>query len=177
MPRRGQRSGFRLAVADDAGDNEIGIVEHRPERMTERITQLAALVDRARTLWRCVARNASRKRKLNKELPQPGLVLADVWIDLAVGALEISVGHDGRAAVSGAGHVNHVEVVFLDDPVQVHVDEVLPGGRAPVSQQHMLHIRERQRPLQQRIVVKINLADRQIVGGAPVGVHFAEQVG
>ena len=50
-----------------------------------------------------------------------------------------------------------------------------PGRRAPVSQQHVLHIRERQRPLQQRIVVEINLADRQIVRGAPVGVHLVEQ--
>ena len=175
MPRRGQRSGFRLAVADDAGDDEIGIVEHRPERMAERIAQLAALVDRARALRRCVAGNSSGKRKLNKELPKPGLILADVGIDLAVSALEIGVAHDGRAAVPGAGDVNHVEVVFLDDPVQVHVNEVLPGGRAPVSQQHVLHIRERQRPLQQRIVVEINLADRQIVGGAPVGIHLVEQ--
>ena len=31
MPRRGQRSGLRLAIADDAGDDEIGIIEHRPE--------------------------------------------------------------------------------------------------------------------------------------------------
>ena len=122
-----------------------------------------------------MAGNSSGKRKLNKELPQPGLILADVGIDLAVSALEVSVAHDRRAAVPGAGDVNHVEVVFLDDPVQVHVNEVLPGGRAPVSQQHVLHIRERQRPLQQRIVVEINLADRQIVGGAPVGVHLVEQ--
>ena len=176
MPRRGQRSGFRLAIADDAGDDEIGIVEHRPERMAERIAQLAAFVDRARALRRCVAGNAAGKRKLNEELPQPGLILADVGIDLAVSALEIGVAHDGRAAVPGAGDVNHVEVVFLDDPVQVHVDEVLPGRRAPVPQQHVLHVRERQRPLQQRIVVKINLADRQIVGGAPVGVDLGARI-
>ena len=175
MPGRGQRSGFRLAVADDAGDDQIGIVEHRPERMAERIAQLAALVDRARALRRGVAGNSAGKRKLNEELLQPGLVLADVGIDLAVGALEIGVAHDRRAAVPGTGDVDHVEVVFLDDPVQVHVDEVLPRGRAPVPQQHVLHIRERQRPLQQRIVVEIDLADRQIVGGAPVGIHLAEQ--
>ena len=30
-------------------------------------------------------------------------------------------------------------------------------------------------PLQQRIVMKIHLADRQIVGGAPIGVHQVEQ--
>ena len=39
-------------------------------------------------------------------------------------------------------------VVFLDDSVQVHVNEVLPGCRAPVSEQHVLHIRERQRSFQ-----------------------------
>ena len=154
---------------------EIGIVEHRAERMAERIAQLAALVDRARALRRCVAGNAAGKRELKKELPQPGLVLADVGIDLAVGALEVGVAHDGRAAVPGTGDVDHVEVVLLDDPVQVHVDEVLPGRRAPVAQQHVLHVRERQRPLQQRIVVEVDLADRQVVGGAPVGIHPAEQ--
>src|ERR1700730_3188169 len=110
MPRAGQGSGFRLAIADDAGDDEIGIVEHRAERVTERIAQLAALVDRSRALRRCMAGNSSWKRKLNKELPQPGLIRADVWIDLSVGALEISVGHDGRPAVPRAGEVNHVEV-------------------------------------------------------------------
>jgi len=143
--------------------------------MAERIAKFAALVDRARALRRCVAGNSSGKRKLNKELPKPSLILADVGIDLAVSALEISVAHDGRAAVPGARDVNHLEVVFFDDPVQVYVNEVPPRGRAPVSQQHVLHIRERQRPLQQRIVGKINLADRQAVGGAPVGIQFLEQ--
>src|SRR5208282_580755 len=127
MPSRGQRSGFRLAIADDADDDEIGIVEHRPKRMAERVPQLATLVDRPWALRRCVAGNPSGKRKLNEELPQPGLILANVWINLAVSAFEVSVAHDDRAAVPGAGDVNHVEVVFLDDPVQVRVNEVLPG--------------------------------------------------
>jgi hypothetical protein len=91
MPRRGQRSRFGLAIADD----EIGIVEYRPKRVAERITQLAALVDRARALRRCVAWNSSGKRELNKEFPKSGLVLADIGIDFAVSALEICVAHDG----------------------------------------------------------------------------------
>ena len=131
VPRRGQRARFRLAVAvaDDAGNDQIGIVEYRPERMAERIPQLAALVDRARTLRRCVARDAVGERKLKKQLLQPRLVPADVRIDLAVSALEVGVAHDRRTAVPGAGDVDHVEVVFLDDPVQVRVDKVLPGRR------------------------------------------------
>src|SRR5208283_32754 len=114
MPGRGQRPGFRLAIAHDAGDDETGIVEHRPERMAERIAQLAALVDGAGSLRRGVAGNPSRKRKLKKELSQPGLILADVGIDLAVSALQISVADDSRPAVPGTGDVNHVEVVFFD---------------------------------------------------------------
>jgi hypothetical protein len=159
MPRGCQRSGFSLAISDDAGDDEIRIIEYRPERMAERIAEFAALVDRARALRRCVAGNSSWKRKLNEELPKPGLILADVGIDLTVSALEVSVANHGRPAVPRPGDVNHVQVIFLDDAIQVDVDEILPGGRTPVSQQHVLHIRERQRPLQQRIVVKINLPD------------------
>ena len=176
MPRGGERPGLRFAVADDAGDDEVGIVEDGPERVAERIAQLAALVDRPGRLRRCVARDPSGEGELEEQLLKPGFVLADVGIDLAVGALEVRVAHDGRAAMPGARDVDHVEVVLLDDPVQVHVDEVLTGRRAPVPEQHVLHVRERQRALQQRIVVEIDLPDRQIVGGAPVRVHPVEQV-
>src|SRR5579871_5192209 len=75
MPRRGERPGFRLAIADDAGNEEIGIVEHRSERMAEGIAQLPALVDGAGALRRRMAGNSTGKRKLRKELPQPGLIL------------------------------------------------------------------------------------------------------
>ena len=112
---------------------------------------------------------------MQKELLQPGLVLANVGIDFAVRTLEVRVGDDGWTAVAGTRDVNHVEVVLLDDPVQVHVDEILPGGRAPMAEQHVLHIRERQRPLEQWIVEEKDLAHRQVVGGAPVGVHVVEQ--
>ena len=110
-----------------------------------------------------------------KEFPQPGLILADIGINLAVGALEIGVAHKGRTAVARTGDVNHVEIVFFDDPVQVSVDEILPGRRAPMSEQHVFDIFEFQRAFQQRVVVKINLADGEIIGGAPVGVHFLEK--
>jgi hypothetical protein len=112
---------------------------------------------------------------LLKQPLQADFILADVGIDLAIRTFEIRIAHHRRAAMPGAGDVNHVEVVLLDDPVQVHVNEVLPGGRAPVSQQHMLHIAERQRPLQQGIVVEVDLPDRKIVRGPPVGIHPMEE--
>src|SRR5580700_8069984 len=109
--------------------------------MAERIAELPTLMDGTRTLRRCMAGYAARKRKLHEQLAQPGLILTDVWIDLAVTALEIGVADHRRAAVPGTGDVDHVEVVFFDNPVQVCVDEILPGGRAPVPEQHVLYVR------------------------------------
>lgn len=45
MPSGGKRPCFSFSVSNDASDNEIGVVEYSPERMAERITQLASLVD------------------------------------------------------------------------------------------------------------------------------------
>ena len=78
--------------------------------------------------------------------------------------------------MAGTGDVEHIQVILLDDPVQMHIDEVLARRRAPVPDHQRLYVRQFQRLLEQGIVVEINLADRQIVGGAPVGVHLLEQV-
>ena len=64
-------------------------------------------------------------------------------------------------------------VVFLDDAVQVDVDEVEAGCGAPVAEQPGLDVLRFQRLLQERIVVEVDLPDRQIVGRAPVRVHLA----
>lgn len=89
---------------------------------------------------------------MQKELPQPGFILADIGIDLAVSALEIRVPDHGRAAVPGAGDVNHVEVVLLDNSVQVRVNEVLSEGRTSVSQQGPFQ--QLRRPLPARSIEK-----------------------
>ena len=155
----------------------LGIVERGAEGMAERIAQLAAFVDRPRRRRRDMAGNAAGKRELLEQLLQPGLVLRDVRIDLAPGAFQIDVAHQRRAAVTGAGDVDHVQVVLLDDPVQMHVDEILARRRAPVPDHQRLDMRQRQRLAQQRIVVEIDLPDREIIGGAPIGVHQAQFVG
>jgi len=45
MPTGCQRSGFRLAVADDTGNDEIWIIKGRSVGMRKGITELAAFVD------------------------------------------------------------------------------------------------------------------------------------
>src|SRR5437899_2368999 len=59
MPARRQRSSFRLAVADDAGDDQIGVVEGRSVGVRDGIAELAAFVYRTGRLRRYVAGDAA----------------------------------------------------------------------------------------------------------------------
>ncbi|TKS62330.1 MAG: hypothetical protein EWM73_02565 [Nitrospira sp.] len=68
------------------------------------------------------------------------------------------------------GDIDHVEILFRDDPVQMHVDEVQPRRRAPVTEQARLDVCARQRLLQQGIVVEVNLSDGQVIGCTPIGI-------
>ena len=45
VPRGRQRSGLRFAVADDASNDQIGIVEGGAKRMQKRITQFTTFMD------------------------------------------------------------------------------------------------------------------------------------
>ena len=53
----------------------------------------------------------------------------------------------------------------------MRIDEVEARRRSPMSEQPRLDMLGPQRLAQQRIVEQINLADRQIVGGAPVTIQ------
>ena len=174
VPAGRRRAGLRLAVADDAGDDQVGIVERRAIGVRQRVAEFAALVDRAGRLRRDVARNAAGKRELLEQPLHSRFVLGDVGVDLAVDAFEIDVGDNRRAAVAGAGDEQDLEVERFDQPVEVRVDEIEAGRRAPVPEQPRLDVLLDQRLAQQRIVEQIDLADRQVVGGAPVGVDQLE---
>ncbi len=174
LPSGRERPGFGLAVADDAGDDQAGIVEGGAEGVAQRIAEFAALVNRARRRGRDVAGNASGERKLLEQPFHPGFVLTDVGIDLAVAALKIGVGDQGGTAVPGSGDVDHVEIVQLDGSIEMNVDEILPRRRAPMPDHQRFDVSQLQRLAQHRIVVEIDLTDREIVGRAPIGVHQAQ---
>ena len=174
VPARGERPRLRLAVADDARDEQVGVVERRAERVHEGVAELAALVDRAGHLGRDVARDPARERELAEEPPQPVEVPRHVRIELAVRAVEIGVRDERRAAVARAGDVDRAQVARADLPVQVRVEEVEAGHGAEVAEQARLHVLRLQRLPQQRVVEQVDLGDGEVVGGPPVGVDQAE---
>ena len=177
VPARRQRPGLGLAVADDAADEQVGVVEGRSVGVDQRVAQLAALVDRARRLGRDVAGDAAGEGELAEQPPQALLVGRHARVDLAVGALEVGAGHEAGPAVPGPGDVDRVEVVRADDAVEVGVDEVQPRRRAPVAQQPRLDVLDAQRLAQERVVEQVDLADRQVVGRTPPGVQALQLVG
>jgi len=177
VPRGRQRPRLRFTIADDAGDDQAGIVERCAKGVAERVAELAALVDRAGRRRCDMARNTAGEGELGEQLLHARLVLADVRVDLAVAPLQVGVGDQRGTTVARSGDVKHVQLELLDDPVQMHINEVLAWCRAPVTHDQRLHVRQLERHLQERVVVEIDLSHGQVVGGPPVGVHLPQQIG
>ncbi|MGY4362179.1 hypothetical protein ACVW0J_008672 [Bradyrhizobium sp. i1.7.7] len=174
VPGRRERAGFRLAIADDAGDDQVGIVECGAIGMHQRVAEFAAFVDRAWRFRRRVARNAAGEGELPEKFSQSVCIARDVRIDLAVAAFEIGVGHHARAAMAGTADIEHVDIERADDAVEMGVNEVQTGRRAPMAEQARLDVLRPQRLAQQRIVEQIDLPDGEVVRGAPIAIEQIE---
>jgi hypothetical protein len=71
--------------------------------------------------------------------------------------------HQPRTAMTGTDDINHVQVVFFDHPVQVHINEIEPGGGAPMPEQTGLDVLKCEWGFEQRIVLQIDLPDREVI--------------
>ena len=176
MPGRGQRPGLGLAVTHHTGHDKLGIIERGAEGVAQGVAEFAAFMDRSRRAGGHVAGNAAGKRKLREEFFQPCFILADVRINLAVAAFQIGIGHQCRAAMAGTGDIDHVQVVFFNDAIQMHIDEILARRGAPMSHHQRFDVRLCQLFAEQRIVVQIDLAHRQVIGGPPIRIDAAERL-
>ena len=174
VPRGGQRAGLRLAVAHHTGSDQIGVIRHGAEGVGQRVAQLAALMDRAGGLRRHMAGDAAGEGEALEELLHPLLVSGDVGIDLGIAAVQPVLRHHGVAAVTGAGKVDHIQIIPLDDPVQMRIDEVLARAGTPVAHDGLLQIRGGQRPLQQGVIQQIELAGSEVIGCAPIRVDLLQ---
>src|SRR5260370_23576217 len=138
--------------------------------MRKRVAEFAALVYRTRCFRGNMAGNSARKGELQEQPLHPFLVLRDLRIKLAVAPLQPGIRHQRRAAVSGSGDINHVEVEYADQPVEVRVDQVEPGAGTRVTEQARLDVMGLDRLAQQRVVEQVNLADAKVVGGTPPSI-------
>jgi hypothetical protein len=135
------------------------------------IAEFAAFVYRTRRLRRHVARDAAGERELGEQALHALFVAGDVRINFTVSSLEVGIRDQAGPAMPRAGNVDHVEVVLLDHPVQVNVDEIETGCGSPMTQKPRLDVILCEWLLEQRVVVEIDLANREVVGGPPVRIH------
>src|SRR6202043_3102132 len=134
MPTSRESPGLSFAVADDATDDQIRIVEGGSIRMRHRVAQFAAFMNGAGGLRRYVTGNSMRPGKLAKEPLQSVPAALYRRITLGVRAFEIAVGHDTRAAVARTNDVDHVQVIVLDQPVEVDIEEIQAGCGSPMTE-------------------------------------------
>ena len=122
--------------------------------MRDGIAEFATFVYRARRLGSDMAWDAARERELREQPLHPLFIGRDVRVYLAVGSLEIGVRDQARPAMPGAGDVDHVEVVLLDQPIEVDIDEVQTRCRSPMAEQPRLDVFLCQGLLEQRVVIE-----------------------
>src|SRR5215469_1213909 len=140
LPTGGQRPGFCFAIPDYAAGQQIRVIENRSASVYQRIAQFSTFVNGAGSLGGGVAGNASGKGELLEQFSHSLLILGDIGIKLAIGALQVRIGHHSRPAVTRTSDVDDVEVVLFDQPVEMHVDEVQARRCAPMPEQAWLDV-------------------------------------
>jgi len=177
LPRPFEGPRLGLAVTDDRDRDEVRVVHDRAERMREDVAELAPFVNRAWGGRAHMARHAAWGRELAKELAHPGETERHARVDLRVRPFEVDVREHRRPAMAWPCEEDDVRAVPANDAVQVRVDEVQPGRRPPVAEQTRLDVVAREWLVQERVVAEVDLADREVVGGAPVRIDEAELFG
>ena len=79
------------------------------------------------------------------------------------------------APVARTDDANDICIAFSDEPVQVSKNEVHACRSSPMAQETLLDMFRAEWFPQQWILLKINLADCEVIGGAPVAVDPGEQ--
>src|SRR5262249_30846987 len=87
------------------------------------------------------------------------------------------ISHDARTAVPRPDDINHIQVAFFDESIEMHIDKVQSRCSAPMAHQAWLNMRLLQWLFEQRIVHEIDLSNGKIIGRAPPGVHLTKHFG
>src|SRR5437867_11769933 len=99
-------------------------------------------MDRSWRLGGNMAGNTSGKRKLFEQPLHTLFILLNGGVDLGGRRLIIKKRHHGRSAMPRTADVTDVEVIYLNGAIKVHVDEVQPRSRTPVSHPTSLELLE-----------------------------------
>ena len=135
LPTAFERAGFGFTIADDAGDDEFGIVEGGSEGVDERVAEFAAFVHRVGRVRAAVAGYSAWGGKRAEEEAHAVEILGDFGMHFGVGAFQVGAGVHGGAAVARAGDENNVGIALAEQAIEMRVDEILSRGGTPVAEE------------------------------------------
>src|ERR1700758_4424883 len=145
--------------------------------MRQAIAEFTTLVNGARCLRRAVTPDSARERELTEEMAEPLFVFGTFRVDFGIGSFQVRVRKNCRGSMSGAGKEDHVQIVFLDQPVEMQIDEAQAGVRPPVPEQPNLCVLRRKWSSQKRIVPQVNHPEAEVQACAEVGIDLAQLIG
>src|SRR5215217_8957990 len=97
-------------------------------------------MDRAGGFRRDMTRNAIGPGELPKQ-PQHSVSAAlDIRKTFGIRAFEVGVRDQSRTAMTGPDDIDHVQIAFFNQAIEMDIDEVKPGGGAPMSKQTGLDV-------------------------------------
>src|SRR5262249_45301184 len=102
-------------------------------RMTWRVAQLPAFMDRAWRFWSYVAWNTAGKRELFEQPFHSLFVLRNIRINFGIRPLQVGIGDQSGSAVSRSRDINHVQVMRLHRSVEMHINKVQSRGGSPMT--------------------------------------------
>src|ERR1043165_580294 len=111
-----------------------------------------------------VTGNAAGSRELAEQQPHAGFVLCDRVIHLAVRAFQPRMSITCRSAMTGTDDANDIDVVFDDKTIQVRENEIQTGRSPPMPEEPFFNVIRLKRFSQQRIFLKVDLSDGQVIG-------------
>ena len=97
-------------------------------------------MNRARNLGIGMGSRATWEAEALEQQLHASFIFRHFRVRFAVGAIEVRVGNHDLTAVTWAFDVEHVQIILVDQPIQMGVDEVLPSDGAPVAERVELHI-------------------------------------
>src|SRR5687768_9951887 len=103
-----------------------------------------------------MAGDTAWRRELPEQSQHPGSVLANVGIDLALGAFEPTRRYQGRAAMPRSSHVDRLLAREINESRDVRVYKRKPRAGSPVAKQPRLDVVNPERPFEQRIVAEVD---------------------
>ena len=114
LPASFERTSLRFSVTDDAGNDQIRIVESGAESVNQRIAKFSALMHGIRNVRSAMAGHAARRRELAEKKPQAVLIRRDLRMYFGISSFQIGARIERRTAMSRTSNVNDICIVLFD---------------------------------------------------------------